>query len=390
MASTPSTLLLLELMATTENSGTWGSKANTLFQILEAAITGVFAVSTTGGTTTLANVNYTVDDAKNRTIDVSGALVSNAIIVIPNLKRQFRINNRTTGSFTVSVKTSGGSSIAVTQGTMCDILCDGSNVCTFATPMVVPGTGAPASSTGAVASSVSVTPTGNISSTNAQAALAEIQGDVDTINALLISGYQPLNARLTDLSSVAATKGNIYVGSGTNIVALGIGTNGFVTVADSSSTNGMKWAALIPAGTVSLFYQSSAPTGWTVSDADSNKAIRIVSGSSGLGGAAGGTTAFTSVFTSRTIAQANLPNYNLTVADPGHTHTATFPMNGATSGSGNGSYPKTGSTSQVDTSGSFTTNSNTTGISVSSAGSGTAMDFSVQYISVIKAAKAAY
>ena len=72
--------------------------------------------------------------------------------------------------------------------------------------------------------------------------------------------------------------------------------------------------------TAVLFYQAAAPTNWTKSVANNDKAIRIVSGLTG--GTAGGTTAFSSVLAARTIAQANLPNVNfsnsLTAAS--HTH----------------------------------------------------------------------
>ena len=51
-----------------------------------------------------------------------------------------------------------------------------------------------------------------------------------------------------------------------------------------------------PSGTRMLFQQTSAPTGWTKDTTQNDKALRIVSGSAGTGG----TTAFSSVFTSRT------------------------------------------------------------------------------------------
>lgn len=382
MASTASALLRQELMAQTENNGTWGNKTVVNQGILELAITGVFAISTTGGSTTLANVDYTADDAKNRTLDVSGTLASDATIVIPNLKRTFRINNRTSGSFAVKVKTSSGTAVSVTQSTICDVICDGSNGITFATPMTNPTTGAPATASGAAASSVSVVPTGNLSSSNGQAAFSELQGDIDTINALLISGYQPLAARLTDLSSVAATKGNLYLGNGTNIVALGVGSDGNFLVADNASSTGMKSSPVIQVGNVTLWYQAAAPTGWTVSNADDDKAVRIVNGTGATGGSAAGTTAFSSIMAARTILKANLPSYNLTVTDPGHAHSIGF---GFPQNFNNGT-----STSLASFASGTTTGSSTTGISVNSGGSGTAMDFAVQYCNVIKAAKAAY
>lgn len=52
----------------------------------------------------------------------------------------------------------------------------------------------------------------------------------------------------------------------------------------------------IPSGTLMLFQQTAAPTGWTKQTTHDNKALRVVSGTAG----SGGTTAFTSVFTNQT------------------------------------------------------------------------------------------
>ena len=57
-----------------------------------------------------------------------------------------------------------------------------------------------------------------------------------------------------------------------------------------------------PAGTVMLFVQTAAPTGWTKSTTHDNKALRIVSGSVSSGGSVAFTTAFASQSVSGTIA----------------------------------------------------------------------------------------
>ena len=395
MASSATTTLRMELMATGENDTTWGAKINTNFGIMESALSGTTAISTTGGDTTLTNVDYTNDQAKKAVLDVTGALVSNAQIVIPNAAKVYRVINRTTGAYTVGVKTSSGSAITVTQTTAADVYCDGSNTMRYLTTPTNYTTGAPATSSGAAASSVSVTPTGNLSSTDAQAALAELQTDINTINSALTSSYQPLDADLTVIAGIANTKGNLIVGGNSSAWnALGIGTNGYAMIADSASSSGLKWAALIPAATVCLFYQAAAPTGWTVSDADSDKAIRIVSGASGLGGAAGGTTAFTSVFMARTDVAAHTHSFSDT-SSTNSSHTHTVAMRTATVAGGSGAtvafvHPSSGFS---DGSANETTDSeagHTHTVSGTTGSTGSGMDFAVQYISVIKAAKATY
>jgi hypothetical protein len=132
-------------------------------------------------------------------------------------------------------------------------------------------------------------------------------------------------------------------------------------------------------GTAMLFVQTSAPTGWTKSTTHDNKALRIVSGAA----SSGGTTGFTSVFTSRTITTANMPTHTHTVTDPGHTHTAgAYPI--LLNGTGGTSLSYGSSVSTVT---AAATNSSTTGITNQNAGSGTAMDFAVQYVDVIIATK---
>lgn len=65
--------------------------------------------------------------------------------------------------------------------------------------------------------------------------------------------------------------------------------------------------AIIPSGTVMVFYQAAAPTGWTQSTAHNDKALRVVSTS---GGGSGGTHGLTSP-----------PSLTHTHTGPSHTHT---------------------------------------------------------------------
>ena len=58
-------------------------------------------------------------------------------------------------------------------------------------------------------------------------------------------------------------------------------------------TPGGAGPAGVPSGATMLFYQSSAPTGWTQVTTQNNKALRVVSGT---GGGTGGSSAFTSAF----------------------------------------------------------------------------------------------
>ena len=58
----------------------------------------------------------------------------------------------------------------------------------------------------------------------------------------------------------------------------------------NDSINSFYW--IYPAGTKKLFYQATAPTGWTQDASQGNKALRVVNGT---GGGTGNTTNWTSV-----------------------------------------------------------------------------------------------
>lgn len=151
----------------------------------------------------------------------------------------------------------------------------------------------------------------------------------------------------------------------------------------------------VESGTSMLFVQTSAPTGWTKSTSHDNKALRVVSGTA----SSGGSTGFTSVFASRTILKANLPSYNLTHSlsvGTSVTVTAAAALNNLkTDGSevtaspgGQGGIARNLSTvANPSASLSGTLVSGTVSGTVSTGGSGTAMDFAVQYVDVIIATK---
>jgi hypothetical protein len=162
---------------------------------------------------------------------------------------------------------------------------------------------------------------------------------------------------------IVDNSGNVGIGTATPVSALEIASPGVFTGA---------WAYL-PTGTVMMFVQTSAPTGWTKSTTHDNKALRVVSGTA----SSGGTTAFTSVFAARTITVANMPSHTHTLTDPGHVHGITINNNAG------GGAIYSGNTAGGTTS----SNSATTGITIANAGSGTAMDFAVQYVDVIIATK---
>jgi hypothetical protein len=129
MASTYSTSLRLELMATGDQSGTWGDTTNTnLGTLLEQAITGVLSVSQGDAELTLTSTDGASDQARNAVVNLTGAMTSAQNVVVPDANKLYLIKNSTTGGFSVTVKTASGTGVAVPPGSSRWVYADGTNV----------------------------------------------------------------------------------------------------------------------------------------------------------------------------------------------------------------------------------------------------------------------
>ena len=133
MASTYSTNLKIELMALGDQSGTWGTTTNTnIGTALEQAIVGYGnPIFTTDAdlTITLTDSNAT-QVARNFALNVtsSGSLTATRNLIVPTIQKQYLIQNSTTGSQSIVVKTSAGTGITVPSGARTLVYADGTNV----------------------------------------------------------------------------------------------------------------------------------------------------------------------------------------------------------------------------------------------------------------------
>lgn len=132
----------------------------------------------------------------------------------------------------------------------------------------------------------------------------------------------------------------------------------------------------IPSGTVMLFGQTSAPTGWTKDLTHDNKALRVVSGTAGSGGTVDFTTAFASQAVNGTVGNTTLTTAQI----PAHAHSGsmTYGAPGVAAG-GNGWY--------VGTSGLVDTGSQGGGGAHDHTFTGTAINMAVRYVDVILASR---
>jgi hypothetical protein len=100
----------------------------------------------------------------------------------------------------------------------------------------------------------------------------------------------------------------------------GNGGTGLTSVGASGNvltSNGTSWVsqAILPSGTVMLFVQTAAPTGWTKSTTNNDKALRVVSGTASTGGTVAFTTAFASKSVSGSVSNTTATNQATTATN---------------------------------------------------------------------------
>ena len=117
MASTYSDLGL-ELMATGENAGTWGTKTNANLNLIEQLTGGYVSQAVTdSGTPTALDIDNgaLTGIAQNRVIELTGTISGARVVTFPLLTENFYIiKNSTSGAYTLQLKAVSGSGATVT------------------------------------------------------------------------------------------------------------------------------------------------------------------------------------------------------------------------------------------------------------------------------------
>lgn len=192
---------------------------------------------------------------------------------------------------------------------------------------------------------------------------------------------------ITNINAASITVGTIAT------ARLGSGTADNTTFLRGDSTFAVvSSGTLIPTGTVMIFGQTSAPTGFTKLVDQDNAALRVVSGSVVNGGSVNFTTAFASQTPAGSVSidTSGLSAGATTLSTsqiPSHTH----PMLQATGGEGGSFTLLSGQNSSggVNTGSTGGGGSHTHTVSGSATGSftGTAINLAVKYVDVIRATK---
>ena len=335
MASTYSNLKI-QLMATGENSGTWGNVTNTnLGTAIEQALveTSTITFASTNVTLTLSDSN-TAQDARALRLNLTGTTGGARDLIVPAIQKPYIVNNGTADI--VTVKVLGQTGVAVPAGSSYLLYNNGT----------------------------------------------------DVVNALegisIVSGG-------TGLESITAE--SVIVGNGTSTIKLvAPGTSGNVLTSD-----GTTWASAIASsidpGTVMFFGQTNAPAGWTKDTvSNNNSTLRCVTGAASTGGSVDFTTAFSSQTPTGSVSissiSGSLGATTLTTPQiPSHTHPNSAPP---TPTSPYFNYPRTFFTTSSATGAAGGGGSHDHPFSFSSGSgtfSGNAINLAVKYVDFIRCTK---
>jgi len=132
MASTYSSDLKLELMATGENAGTWGDKTNTNLNLIQQAVAGFEQVTlSSGGTLALAMSDGALSNARNLVIKFATAsIAASTVCTIPDSIEKFYIFDCTgvTNPTNLTIKTASGTGFTPDAQKIYAAYSDGTNL----------------------------------------------------------------------------------------------------------------------------------------------------------------------------------------------------------------------------------------------------------------------
>jgi len=280
MASTYSNLKI-QLMATGENSGTWGNVTNdNLGVALEEAIVGSEDVTFASANVTLTLTNTNASQtARNLRLNLVGTTGGARDLIVPAIEKIYIVNN--TCADAVTIKVTGQTGVAVPAGKTMYVYNNGTDCGDAITHLrnLTLATALPPGSGGTGINSVGTS--GNVLTSNGTAWESVAPPASNNASALTI-GTVAVNVGGTGATSL--TTENVIIGNGTSAVKfVAPGTSGNVL-----TSNGTAWLsqAAGSAGGDYVMQVYTSPATWT--KPAGLKAVKVtVIGGGGGGGSAG-------------------------------------------------------------------------------------------------------
>lgn len=126
MAQNPSPLLGLALQVPGTNINTWGTILNNqVFDASEQKMASLLRVAIASATTTLTTTNYLPNQVRRYALVFTGALTANSEVIVPASDNPWYVRNETTGNFTLTIKTGGGTGVALSKDCWIKVAADG-------------------------------------------------------------------------------------------------------------------------------------------------------------------------------------------------------------------------------------------------------------------------